>query len=64
MIRLNVYLHVECNFKVIDTKKYRLVVFNMAAIFQDGRHRLYELLLFASKWQQTVKMIFGINDMH
>ena len=30
--------HVECKLNVIDTNKYYLHAFHMAAIFQDGRH--------------------------
>ena len=62
-------MHVECNFKVIDTDKFCLVDFNMATIFQDD-HAYTELQHFVSRWQQTVKKIWGggggggINDMH
>ena len=47
-------MHVECNFKVIDTNKYCIVVINMAAMFQDGSPWLYWTTTFASKWQSKI----------
>ena len=41
MIRQNWYVHLECNFIVINTSKYCLVVLDMAAIFQDGHQGVH-----------------------
>ena len=41
MIGLNWYVHLECNFIVMSTNKYCLVVLDMATIFQDGRQGVY-----------------------
>ena len=65
MIRWNWYVHVECNFKVIDTNKFCLVVFNMAAISTMAAMGYTELLFFAAKMAADCQnMILGINDMY
>ena len=64
MIRWNWYVHIECNFKVIDTNKYCLVVFNMATISQDGRHGLYRAtILRLNVATDSQKIICGINEL-
>ena len=59
MILQNWYVHIECNFKVIDTNKFCLVDFNMATIFKDGRHGLYWITTLCLKVAADSQKLFG-----